>query len=132
MMGGDSTASDCSRDAKRVEMLGRSEKRARFTKVLPYKTGGQIQVCRELSCREAAHEVKHTAAFHASPSHHHHKLNFLLRASFMNVVRCILYYDLVARLSANVRLQGKAEEVGYLNGTIPLVLILEQVTIVDC
>lgn len=56
------------------------------------------------------HEVKHTAAFHASPSHHDSKLNFLLRASLVNVLRSILYYSLVARLSAAVRLQGKAEE----------------------
>jgi hypothetical protein len=67
-------------------------------------------VCREFSCREVTHEVKHTAAFHASPSHHHFKLNLLLRASFKNVLRSYFCYSLVARLSAVMRLQGKAEE----------------------
>jgi len=54
--------------------------------------------------------VKHTDAFHASPSHHHSKHIFLLRTSFINVQRSNLYYSLVARLSCVVRLQGKAEE----------------------
>jgi hypothetical protein len=82
-------------------------------KLSPYKIGGEATVCRELKIEElweAVHEVKHTAAFHASPSHHHLKHYFLLRTSFMNVLRSILHYSLVARLSATVRLQGKAEE----------------------
>jgi hypothetical protein len=83
---------------------------ARYMKFSPYKIGGQTQVWRELSYWKAAHEVKHTAAFHASPSHHHLKLNILLRAPHMNVSRSILYYSLVARLSGAMRLQGKAEE----------------------
>jgi hypothetical protein len=86
---------------------------ARYMKLSPYKIGGEAKVCRELNIEElweAVHEVKHTAAFHASPSHHHLKHYFLLKASFMNVLRSILHCSLVARLSATMRLQGKAEE----------------------